>query len=312
MLEKVSTPKRHHFLPRFFLEGFSRDGHVAVYDREKNEYRVQNVKDTAVIGYYYSAIDEEGNKDGRIESLLSAIESEAKPVIAKMDNHESLNNEDRERLAVFIGFLFARTPEFEAMVNQISEGGIKHMMRIMYPNERLTQQRYGKDLERFGLTAKAMVDFVQEDHYKIVLHRNASLHAMLQLGMSLSNMFLHMNWLIAHPETDKQSFVLTDSPVNVYPPRSYKPGFYGVGMAMRGVVKVIPLSARTCLGIGDFADEPLVVVNDTSRDMVRNTNLGNVFRCHRYVIGRDEALIHNLVTTTQIDKKPWEPKVRVG
>lgn len=308
----MNAPKRHHFLPQFFLNGFSRDGYVALFDRDKGAYRVQPIKDTAVIGYFYSAEDAEGNKDGRIEGLLSDIESQAKPVITKLDNRETLTEDDKQKLAMFVGFLYARTPEFHATVNQVFGHGIKHMMQFMYPNEELAQERYGEDLARFGLTAKDMVDFVKEDQLEVKMHRNVSLEAMLRISLSLSEMFIRMNWLVAVPDSDKQSFVLTDSPVNVYPPRGHKSGLYGAGMAMAGVVKVIPLSAKTCLAIGDFADKPQVWMKEIGRERVRNTNLGNVIKCHRYVIGRDEALVRNLVETTGVDKTPWKSKVRVG
>lgn len=40
-LPLLQGPKRQHFLPRFYLEGFAREGLVAVYDREKGEVRLQ-------------------------------------------------------------------------------------------------------------------------------------------------------------------------------------------------------------------------------------------------------------------------------
>ncbi|RAP97894.1 DUF4238 domain-containing protein [Burkholderia cepacia] len=40
---KVHRPRRHHFVPRFYLEGFCADDEraLAVYDRIRNEYREQ-------------------------------------------------------------------------------------------------------------------------------------------------------------------------------------------------------------------------------------------------------------------------------
>lgn len=67
----LTGPKRQHYLPRFYLDGFSRDGLVAVYDREKDEVRRQQPKDTTVIGHFYTMVDEQGRKRYEIEALLS-------------------------------------------------------------------------------------------------------------------------------------------------------------------------------------------------------------------------------------------------
>src|SRR2546423_12733762 len=63
----LTGPKRQHFLPRFYLDGFTRDGLVAVFDREKNEIRLQQPVNTAVIGHFYTMEDEEGRRRFELE-----------------------------------------------------------------------------------------------------------------------------------------------------------------------------------------------------------------------------------------------------
>jgi hypothetical protein len=78
-------PKRHHYIPKFFLERFCRDGMLWVYDRESNEFRHQSPVNSAVIGDYYAAVGEEGGKNLDAEKLLSRIETAARPVLEKVD-----------------------------------------------------------------------------------------------------------------------------------------------------------------------------------------------------------------------------------
>ena len=40
----LSGPKRQHFLPEFYLKGFTKNDMIAVFDRELNEIRVQDRK----------------------------------------------------------------------------------------------------------------------------------------------------------------------------------------------------------------------------------------------------------------------------
>lgn len=53
----MSKPKRHHFLPEFYLNGFTREGLLCVFDRETGEYRRQAPKNTAVIGHFYAFVN---------------------------------------------------------------------------------------------------------------------------------------------------------------------------------------------------------------------------------------------------------------
>lgn len=69
----MSNPKRHHYLPAFYLDGFCRDGVLCVFDRERHEYRIQQPKDTAVQGYYYAVTDNDGNRMRQNSAWVSKI-----------------------------------------------------------------------------------------------------------------------------------------------------------------------------------------------------------------------------------------------
>lgn len=70
-------PKRHHYPPQFFLERFCRDGMFWVFDRKKKQFRRQSQINSAVIGDYYTARGEGGERNLEAEALLARIESGA-------------------------------------------------------------------------------------------------------------------------------------------------------------------------------------------------------------------------------------------
>ena len=70
----LTGPKRQHFLPRFYLEGFTKDGKVAVFDRDKNEVRTQQPVNTGVIGHFYTMEDAGGHQRFELEQMLSEFE----------------------------------------------------------------------------------------------------------------------------------------------------------------------------------------------------------------------------------------------
>ena len=76
----ASGPRRHHYPPRFYLNGFSRDDLLWIYDCELNEIRQQIPINTAVERDYYSIEDEDGNRNNAVEEYLSTVEDKAKTV----------------------------------------------------------------------------------------------------------------------------------------------------------------------------------------------------------------------------------------
>src|ERR1041384_1076630 len=106
----MSNPKRHHYLPQFYLEGFTRNGMLCVFDREKNEYRNQRPKDTAVIRHLYTWTDESGEKHYDLEQMLSLVEGRAKLVIQAIEKGANPSPLQRCHLAWFLALLACRVP----------------------------------------------------------------------------------------------------------------------------------------------------------------------------------------------------------
>jgi len=311
----MNVPKRHHFLPAFYLDGFCSDGVLCVFDRERHEYRVQQPRDTAVRRYYYAIEDAEGNRNLEIEGLLAELESAAKPVIEKLDSGYTLTAEEREALGNFIGFMFVRVPEFEDRVNAIYDGSLRAMNKLTFANEETAK----REMDRFGAATgqqfteaeiKAQMEFVQADEYAITIHRNWVLGHMLQQGPAMGHVFRQMDWLVLHPDDPRTSFVTTDKPVCVMPPPGYKPNIYGFGIGTLGAIKLVPLSHKSSLYIQDKGSR--FGHRSIPRNTVRAINQSVARQCQQYVIGRDELLVRNLVVNTRVDKTEAQPTVVVG
>src|ERR1043165_1464790 len=70
----MAKPKRHHYLPEFYLAGFTLDGArestFTVFDRDECQFREQTPPNTAVRGYYYAVEDEAtGEKSMHVEEF---------------------------------------------------------------------------------------------------------------------------------------------------------------------------------------------------------------------------------------------------
>ena len=310
----MTKPKRHHYLPIFYLEYFCRAGTFCVFDREVNEFRQQTPKNTALKSHYYSVQDAKGNKRTEIECLLSQIEGHAKEVIENLLVRKTITPEEREELSIFIAFMMNRVPDFEKSINKVEEHLIQRVADLMFSDEARVQSIMDKRKRETGekqtISAKELVEFHKSGQYDIVIHRSESLRLMLSLSLDIANCFRQMDWGIFHAP-NKTSFVTTDNPVVLVPPQNYEHNsFWGVGIITPGAKKLFPLSQTACLIMYDLGD--LVAHKDTDTQTVRRINLNVTSHADRFVIGRDEALVRNVVKTTKIDHYKRQGRFKIG
>jgi hypothetical protein len=124
MADSKTEPKRHHFVPRFYLRHFSdHKKRVRMYARgTKKKPIVTSVNNAAVESGFYTTVEESGEESQRVEQVLSVIEGLAKGAIARMlEGQFPPDLEDRSNLSLFISLQTLRTPEnrrsYEAMVD---------------------------------------------------------------------------------------------------------------------------------------------------------------------------------------------------
>jgi hypothetical protein len=305
----MSTPKLHHYLSRFYLEGFTRDEMLSVFDRKSNEYRTQHPLTTAAIRHFYAIETDDGKRDIEVELHLGKIEGKAQPIIAALDRGDSITPEDRVYLSYFLGLLHSRVPKFEREMTEVADQAIKAILKRMFPNEEVAAshlRRRGRDGD---ISAAAVVDFVQNERFSVKGNRNNAIDTMLHQAPDLAKLFNIMDWMVAHADP-RTSFITTDSPfallVSDELRQSGKPVF---GVGSFEIVKAVPLTSRTCLLMGGKGVRFGHV--DFNRDSVRDINLQLAREADRFVIAADEAHLRSIVRRTRIDRERTGTRMRV-
>lgn len=307
----MNSPKRHHYLPQFYLKGFCRNDYLWVYDRKMNQVRRQTPINTALQTHYYSVENEDGEKNTEIESFLSQIEGLTKPIIEKVSIKDEISVEEKEILSVFLAFLMNRVPDFEKSANKMEEHFVKMMANMMFSDEKRAESimnRYEKETGNSKeITAKELVDFHRRGAYTIKIHRNESLRLMLDLSFDIANYFTQMDWAFFHAPR-KTSYVTTDNPLFIVPPDDWDhKSFYGVGIITHGAKKVAPLSQKVCMVMYDHGET--IFHNDINREAVKRINFNITVHTDRFLIGRDEALVKSLSRKARLNQ--WERKGRI-
>jgi hypothetical protein len=311
----MSNSKRHHYLPIAYQEGFvGTNGFVWVYDRVRNTFRSQTPMNTAVISHYYSVPDSSGKQRTELETgLMQFIDGTGISAINVARETETINTEDRAKIAVFCAFLKFRVPAFEKSFNHMSEQMVKLMSKKSFSSPEQTAAIVSSMKEDTGydgvVDPKALTDFAQKGNYSVKTSRAMSLHSMLDAAQDIALHLHAMDWCFYRPASNK-TFVTSDNPFVLLPPPNWKPGgFYGFGICTQGAQKVIPLAHDLCLFICDEGTG--VSWRTADREQTRAINLNITSNCHEYAIGRDEALVKSLVKTTGIDSREWKPSMRV-
>jgi hypothetical protein len=300
----MSNPKRHHYLPDFFLRGFGDGERLAVFDLEKNECRIQSTRNIAVIGHYYSFEWEDGTRDDGIEKMLSRIEGRAKPVIERLDKRLNINNEDRVNLAYFLAFLIVRTPRHEKSCADVTDIGMKHLTKSFFPTPAAVYSYFKNTSEEMTQEqARFFHDFVHEERYIVKPSRNAAIVETIDRAQEITPHIMLMDWLVVHTLEDKP-FVLSDAPLGfIIDEKDLGTGEPVLGLLSDRVVKVVPLSTTSCLLMVSVAPKAKLVHLDIADKEVDQLNTAVIQESERIIVGKDEKSVTEAIQKASLTRR---------
>ena len=130
-----SQAKRQHFDPRFLLANFavSSNGKEWIYQlnsRERGAPRRVETHLAASRRHFYGILEEDGNRNTRVEGFLAFIEGHSAPALRQFLNDPlALEDADRPTLSFFFGLQAQRTPHGINQITQLGEAGLQMMLR---------------------------------------------------------------------------------------------------------------------------------------------------------------------------------------
>jgi len=292
----MSEPKRQHYVPRFYLAGFCRDGQsLWIRDGVKKLTRSDKPENTAAINHYYS-LEKDGKRDNIIEKGFSQMEGLAMSLIGALVEGKQLDQEGRDNLSLYVAVQWMRVPDFQRGVEKIAEHFLRLQMRMMFRDEedvKKSLDEFAKETgQTVGVEPAKLLELFQKDGLKVDIKRSLSLEMMLKQAEPMANHFRLMNWVILHAEGNC-SFVTSDNPFVLVPPGNFPRNTWrGVGITTPGSRKLLTLTQSCCLMMLDPGTA--MVHHRVSRTDLRNINRNIALHVTRFLFGRDEALINNL------------------
>ena len=290
-----NLPKRHHYIPQFYLQGFSTDKkHLYVLDKlseENNRIRYQTTESIAFQNNLYT-YQAKGKKKETLEGAFAQLEGIAAELIRKIEKEEVLSDQDRSDLSLFISFLWIRTPfskkEFEKTTKELYEKTAR-MSMAMRPKESIKDFFKERGEEFTDQQIANMVDFAtNEKRSKIHVDvpQNYWIKQMLTMGLEISPALEIADWEFK-VANKPFAFLTSDNPFLLLPSKPVD----ALGLLTPGAKKVIPLTSKICLVIHEPQKDPKTVYTTVDKKLIRKINHWIVKYSERCVYSPDKGKI---------------------
>ena len=318
----MNEPRRHHYVPRFYLEFFASPDDkgrpvLCVYDKEGGEPRPQAASTTCVECGFYSFENPEGKEDAELERALSVIESAAAPVLKRLGlPGETLVEQDIHILSQFLALLHVRVPRSQAVVSEIISVAIQQYIKGQAGNRekihRYFQETKGSN-SRMSEEEFAKLLSESDQHFKPVINPKVALREGLSTFPKFADILLKMNWCLCRAP-EGRNFLTSDSPLCISVRDKDGRMAFGGGLVKPTVEVAIPISPSSMLVLNWHRNQRSATVGE---HFVNEMNRRTAWSAQRYVISTRRsrttaALVREASVTRNLPKMhPEDLKRRV-
>jgi hypothetical protein len=206
----MSTPKRHHFVPRMLLNNFTdEDGylHWRFLNGRHETLRRGRPDEVFFENHLYSTMTEDGAKDARIEQqFLAVLESDAAPAMraileaARASKPPVLTDDQRASWIAFFLTQWRRTPDRQKAVLPDAKG-----MELLEEILEEVRQALPWRLAEIGR--------LSTENAKRRALRNARIDGLRQLNVKILEVLEHRGIAVLRIVKPRRSFVIASNPV---------------------------------------------------------------------------------------------------
>ena len=252
-MEKQNPKRRHHYIPVFYLNGFTgSDECLYVYNKDNKPVFKSSPEGIAYEIDYFSFSTSEGVKDSEtIENNISELEGQFAPVINKISRHDELSVDDRILFSIFVASMMIRVPNMRNNIMKSTGEMLKHVSVFMASHKERFERMmegYEKNVgEQIDMNVEELRQFMRNpNNYNVIFSKEYATAIALSLLEKLANTFFQMKWQFLEA-TDDYKYMTGDSPLQYIDPRHDLHSFRGVGIASSPNIEVsLPLSKNIC------------------------------------------------------------------
>jgi len=261
--ESQKPPRHHHYIPSFFLEGFtasgSKDDYLFVLDiKQKKMWRAKSENAAHQRDFYRVKIP--GVEPNLVEKTFGHFENQAAFVIKKIIKKRELPEDDDFIVLInFVALMAVRIPRYRSVFDGSLEKMNKFRLKLMtaHPKRwaaiRERMKKNGYDIDD-KVSYEAMKGFVERDNYSIKVSQEWHIKNLLDSMDILIPLLVGRKWSLFIVQNDNDEFICSDSPVALEWTKPVPP-FWGPGFGMKYTELTMPLNKHIAI-LGSFEEEP--------------------------------------------------------
>lgn len=226
----MSEPKRHHYLPRFYLGNFTDPSSDQLWVRSAKDVQpVWRRRGTRAVAYennFYSRTSKAGEVDNTLEKNLSKVEDFTSKTLAKVLRAEALTPEDRSVFATFVADLATRVPLTRRIAHQRSNKYVQEQVAEM-------RRHYAKNPEQLEaivqkaaeegreLSPEKLLTYLDPSQYQVEVTSETAMNLAMGLLPVYASILFGMGWVFFYSDTSTEPnyFITSDCPVCSIRPR---------------------------------------------------------------------------------------------
>jgi hypothetical protein len=261
-MPEAPVPRRHHFVPKFLLAGFTPAGSVDellwVHDaRTSSAPRQARPSSIAFENDFYRV--DVGDDPVAVERLLGEFETKAAPIVREIADTWDVPSEKRlNDLLRFVALLVVRGPRHRRWLSDTAHEFARFYLDVATRTPELYAAQYEK-VRTSGVVDlpppnwEGMRKLLKPGACRFNVNRTWLVGQSLKQAEEVLQWLTPRRWGLVVAAGDAPNFVCCDSPVSLSP-RNERPLGIGVGWATPHTTAFIPLTRRVLL-VGSL-DEP--------------------------------------------------------
>jgi len=286
----MNRKKKHHYLPISYLNGFcDQKNMIWTYHKDLSaEPHCQKPENTAFIKNFYAMEREDGSLDTNTfeDALSDIIEGPAANALNSLRFSQIPSFDDQQQLALFIGFMLARTPSYRKFYEEQHNKEYELQLKFIATSK----ERFLKWSDEYKkLNNEPLANDIEElrqeilnDEYKIQVHPNLRLYIMQKISLSTSFILADMKWII-EKSGNNIHFITSDNPIIVTNP-NYQGGYYTPSLLTEGTEIYIPISKDINLLMIKSEEEVLdIQINVVNKEVIKKRNRAIVSTASRFI-----------------------------
>jgi hypothetical protein len=244
--QRVSNPKKHHFLPVCYLLGFTdSEGRLAIFDRENQSYRSQRPASAGFEKYLYSWILPNGSKDQGLEAQFSDIEGHFPSIRDALEKGQLLTQDELDPLFAFVALQLFRVPATLGDMERLTNSSVDEFLADELNAQEFVQNILGDNKTRSSEELGSVIGEFEARFSR----RNVVLRLLLEQAKEAYLLLYEKPALtVVHAPTGKR-FLTSDRPVLVHKKDASALGVNG--LPGRGSRVFMPLSKSIGINFGE-------------------------------------------------------------